>query len=151
MANNLFTAAGAVSDVLTLSKAAWRIGFSLTTLDQNTGVVEAFKDLADEARSLSTVCDSVQNELEEVDRKIEAGTPPPYSIDGRIWGCLSVQIDDARQSLNELELFVQALRGNKSSSTDPSKWGESKGVEDLRSQISRHIDNFRTTLLLIKT
>ncbi|QDS74801.1 hypothetical protein FKW77_002194 [Venturia effusa] len=151
MACTLIAAAGADSDLLALSKAAWKIGFAITALDHETGVDETLKKLADEARSFSTVCDSVHTELNEVEGKIEAVTPAPYSIGGRIWDCLTIEAQESRQLLNEMELFMQSLRERETSSAGRPEWHKNKPeVADFVSQVSRRAENFRTTLLLIK-
>jgi hypothetical protein len=157
MATTPFTATGTASDILTLSKAAWKLGSSLTKLDQDSKVVEsAVKQLADDARSLSTECDLVHAELEEVTNKIETGIPPPYTVDGRIWNCLVEQVEETRISTQELERFVQLFREDKSSVVrqTQNQWRlDEKKVQiaEFRTQLCRHTDNFRTTSLLIKT
>jgi hypothetical protein len=152
-----FTAAGTASDILTLSKAAWKLGSSLSKLDQDAGIVEpTVKELAEKARSLSSECDLVHAELEEVANKIETGTPPPYNVDGRIWNCLTVQVEEASRSIQELELLVQDFRVDESGLVGQTqrqrKLDKSKvQIENIGTQVCRHTENFRTTLLLIQT
>ncbi|KAF2815680.1 uncharacterized protein BDZ99DRAFT_376297 [Mytilinidion resinicola] len=151
------TALGTASAVLTLSKAAWRLGISLSRPDQDARIVDTtVKDLAEEVKSLGNECDLVYAELEEVVSKSETGSPPPYDIDGRLWNCLATQVEDTSRTMQELELFVRSARGEESSfiSNAQRQWKLDKikdQITSLRTKVCRHTDNLRTTLLLINT
>ncbi len=54
------TAVGTASAVLAVSKAAWRLGISLSKLDQDTKIFDStVKNLAGEVKSLGNECDLV--------------------------------------------------------------------------------------------
>jgi hypothetical protein len=156
MATTPFTATGAASDIFTLSKAAWKLGSSLTKLDRYSGIDEGVKGLVDETKALSYECDLVHTELEEVQHKIENGIPPPHTVDGRIWKCLSVQVEETRRTIHELQWFVEDFRADDSSVIgqvqSSRRLDESKAqVAKFEAQVRRHTLNFTTTLLLLKT
>ena len=150
-----FTAVGTASAVLALSKAAWKLGSSLSKLDQDTKIVDTtIKNLAGEVKSLGNECDLVYAELEDVVSKSETGSPLPYDIDGRMWNCLVTQVEEASRTLQELELFVKSVRGEVSNFVGQAqrqkKLDKSKDqIASIRTKVSRHTDNLRTTLLLI--
>lgn len=152
-----FTAGGIASAILMLSKAAWKAGSSLSKLDQDTIVVDnSVKNLADEVKSLGNDCDLVYAELEEVVNKGETGSPLPDDVDGRIWNCLVTQVEETTRTMQELELYVKSVRGEKSSFIGQAQRQRKldKGKDQIantRSNIGRLTSNFRTTLLLINT
>lgn len=152
-----FTAVGTASAVLALSKAAWKLGSSLSKLDQDTKIVDTtVKNLAREVKSLGNECDLVYAELEEVVSKSETGSPLPYDVDGRIWNCLVTQVEETSRTIQELELFVKSVRGEESSFIDQAqrqrKLDKSKDqIASIRIKVCRHTDNLHTTLLLINT
>jgi hypothetical protein len=151
------TAVGTASGVLALSKAAWKLGISLSNLDQDTRIVDAtVKNLAGEVKSLGNECDLVYAELEEAVSKSETGSPPPYDVDGRMWDCLAMQVEETSRTVQELELFVKSIRGEESSFISQAqrqrKLDKSKDqIASIRTKVCRHTNNLRTTLLLINT
>ncbi len=151
------TAAGTASAVLALSKAAWKLGSSLSKLDQDTKIVDTtVKNLAGEVKSLGNECDLVYAELEDVVSESETGSPLPYDVDGRMWSCLVTQVDETSQTMQELELFVKSVRGEESSFIGQAqrqrKLDKSKDqIVSMRTKICIQTDNLRTTLLLINT
>lgn len=152
-----FTAVGTASAVLALSKAAWKLGSSLSKLDQDTKIVDTtVKNLAGEVKSLGNEYDLVYAELEEVVSKSEAGSPLPYDAGGRMWDCLVTQVEETSRTMQELERFVKSVRGEESSFVGQAqrqrKLDKSKNqIAGIRTSICRHTDNLRITLLLIKT
>jgi len=152
-----FTAVGTPSAVLVLSKAAWKLGSSLSKLDQDTKYVDTtIKNLVWDVKSLGNECDLVYADLEEVLNKSVTGSPPPYDVDGRMWNCLATQVEEISQTMQELELFVQIVRGEESSFISQTqrqrKLDQSKDrIANIRTKVCRHTDNLRTTLLLINT
>lgn len=151
-----FTATGTASVVLTLSKAAWRLGAALSKLDQDIKFVTTVKNLAEEVKSLGNECDLIYAELEAVVSNDEAGRPPLHDVDGRMWDCLATQVDETGRTLQELELFAKTLRGEQSNSISQvqhqQELEKSKDqITTFRTKICRHADNLRTTLLLINT
>lgn len=149
-----FTAAGTASAVLALSKAAWKLGSSLSNLHQDTRIVDTtVRNLAEEVKSLGNECDLVYAELEEVVSRSETRSPLPYDVDGRIWNCLATQVEETSQTIQELELFVKTVRGEKSNFIGQAqRQRESKDqIAGIRTKVCRHTDNLRTTLLLINT
>lgn len=152
-----FTAVGTASAVLALSKAAWKLGSTLSNLDQVTNTVDTtVKILAENVKSLGNDCDLVYAELEEVVRKSETGSPPPYDVDGRMWNCLVTQVNETSRTLQELELFVRSFRGKEFDSIGQTERERQLGksqdqIASIRARICRHSDSLRTMLLLITT
>lgn len=152
-----FTAVGIASAVLALSKAAWKLGSSLSKLDQDTRIVDTtIKNLAGEVKSLGNICDLVYAELEEVVSKSEKGSPPPYDVDGRMRDCLATQVEEISRTMQELEHFVKSFRGEESNfighaqrqrNLDKSK----DQIASITTEVYRHTDNLHITLLLINT
>jgi hypothetical protein len=148
------------SAVQALSKAAWRLGSALSKLDHDAKPGDsALKDLAGEVKSLSDECDLIYGKLEEVEGKSNNGSPPPYDGDGRMWDCLATQVRESGQTLQELELFVRSVRMEEAEEASlvyhPQhlvQLNKSKGqIEAMGTDVRRHTDNLRTTLLLIQT
>jgi len=145
------------SAVLALSKAAWKLGSSLSKLDQDTKIDDTtIKNLAGEVKSLGNECDLVYAELEEVASKSETGSPLPYDDDGRMWNCLATQVEETSRTMQELELFVKSVRWEGFSFVDHAqcqrKLDKGNGqIASIRTKVCRHTDNLRTTLLLINT
>lgn len=152
-----FTAVGTASAVLALSKAAWKLGSCLSKLDQDTIIVDTtVKTLAGEVKSLGNECDLAYAELEEVVSQSETGSPLPYDVDGRVWNCLVTQVEETSRTMQELELFVNIVRGEESSFVGQvqrqRKLDKSKDqIASIRTKVCRHTDNLRITLLLINT
>ena len=152
-----FTAVGTASAVLALSKAAWKLGNSLSKLDEDTKIVDTtVKNLAGEVKSLGNECELVYAELEEVSSKSETGSPLPYDVDGRIWSCLVTQLEETSRTIQELELFVKAVRGEESNFIGQPqrlrKWDKIKDqIANIRIKVCWHTENWRTMLLLINT
>jgi hypothetical protein len=152
-----FTAVGTASAVLALSKAAWKLGISLSKLDQDPKNVDTtVKDLIGDVKSLSNECDLVYVELEEVISKSEIGSPPTYDVDGKMRIRLATQVEEASQTMQELELFVKGVRGEESCFIGQvqHRWklDQSRNqIASIRTKVCRHTDNFHTTLLLINT
>ena len=154
MGVNPFTAAGTASAVLALSKAAWKLGSSLSNLHQDSRIVDTtVRNLAEEIKSLGNECDLAYAELEEIVSRSETGSPPPYDVDCRIWNCLATQVEETSRTIKELELFVKSVRGEKFNFIGQTqRQRESKDqIAGIRTRVCRHTDNLRTTLLLINT
>jgi hypothetical protein len=156
MANPL-TAVGTSAAVLTLSKAAWKLGISLSNLDQDSKTVDtAVKVLAEEVKAFGNECDVVYAELEEVVGKSGTGLTPPYDVDGRLWECLAMQVEETNRTMQELELFVKNVRGKESRFIGHSQRGrkldKSKDqIANITTNVRRHTGNLRITLVLINT
>ncbi|KAF2792451.1 hypothetical protein K505DRAFT_246639 [Melanomma pulvis-pyrius CBS 109.77] len=152
-----FPAVGTDSAVLALSKAAWKLGISLSKLDQDTKIVDTtVKNLAGEVKSLGNECDLVYAELEEIVNKNDTGSPPPYDVDGRMWDCLAMQVEETGRTMQELELFVKSVRGEATSFIGQAqrqrKLDKSKDqIASIRTKVCAHTNNLRITLLLINT
>jgi len=151
----VFIAGGTASAVLAMSKAAWKLGISLSKLDQDTKIVDAtVKNLAGEVKSLGNECDLVYAELDEVSSQSETASPSLYDVDGRMWDCLATQVEETSQTMQELELFVKFVRGEESSLISQAqrqrKLDRSKDqIASIRTKVCRNTDNLRITLLLI--
>lgn len=150
-----FTVVGTASAVLALSKAAWKLGISLSKLDQDTEIVDnTVKNMAGEVKSLGNECDLVYAEFEEVMSKSETGSLAPFDVDKKMWNCLATQVEETSRTIQELEMFVKSVRGEESSFIEKAqrqrKLDNSKDeIASIRTNVCRHTDNLRTTLLLI--
>lgn len=150
-----FTPVGTASAVLALSKTAWKLGTSLSKLDQDTKIIDTtVKNLAEDVKSLGNECDLVYAELEEIVVKSEIGSSPPDDVDGRIWNCLATQVEETSRTMQELKLFVKSEREEESSvfgqAQRQRKLNQSKDqIVSIRTKVCRHTNNLRTTLLLI--
>jgi hypothetical protein len=143
------------SAVLTLSKAAWSVGLSLSTLNEDADIVgSAVQDLAAEAKTLGIECDQAYNTIRQVADK-EATSPPSTQIsDDTPWDCLAIQVDEALRMIQELEHFIKIVRGEDSRFIGQSqrlrKLDKSKEkIAHTRTKVTRHIIDLRFTLLLI--
>lgn len=147
------SAADTASAVLALSKAAWKIGSSLSKLDQDTTIVDTtVKNLVEDVKSLGNECDLVFAELEEVVSKSETGSPLPCGVNGNMLNCLVTQVDETRRTMQELELFVKSARGEESSFIGQAQRQRKKDqIASIRTKVCTHTDNLRTILLLINT
>lgn len=149
-----FTAGDTASAVFALSKAAWKVGDSLSKLDQDTKIVDTtVKNLAREVKSLGDICDLVCAGLEEVTTKSGIGPSPPHDVDGRVWTCLATQVEETSTTMQELEQFVKLVRGEESGFVGQAqrqrKLDRSKDqVAIMGEKVRRHTDNLHTTLLL---
>lgn len=143
------------SSVLALGQAVWRVQTSLSTINEDPDTPE-FRtgDLKKELKSLGTECDLAYALLDEVVDKRRTASATTPSLDGRLWDCLAMVVEEATNTLHELELFVKIVEGEESRfigqaqrlrKLDKSK--ESLAV--TRTRATRHIDEFRLTLLLI--
>lgn len=145
------------SAVLAVSKAAWKLGISLSKLDQDTRNFDTtVKNLAVEVKSLGNECDLVYAGLGEVISKRETGSPPPYDVDGSMWNCLATQVEEISRILQELELFVKSVREEESSAIGQAQHQRkldrsNDKIASVRTKVCRHTINLRTTLLMINT
>ena len=152
-----FTDVGTASAVLALSEAAWKLGNSLSKLDQDTKIVDSTaQKLAGEVKSLGNECELIYAELENSTSKSETGSPLPYDVDGRIWSCLVTQVEETSRTIQELELFVKGIRGEEPNSIDrpqrQRKRDKSKDqIASIRIKVRWHTEDWRTMLLLINT
>ena len=152
-----FTAVGTASAVLSLSKAAWKLGSSLSKLDQDTKILgTTVNALAWDVKSLGNECDLVYAELEEVVGKNGTGSPPPYDVDGTIWNCLATQVEETSRTMQELEVFVKGVREEESGfigqAQHQRELNKSRNqIASIRTRVCRHTDNLHTLLSLINT
>lgn len=149
------TAMGTAPTVLALSKAAWKLGISLSKLDQDINTIDTtVKNLAVDVKSLGNECDLVYAELEAVESQSETGSPPPNNIDSRIWNCLGTQVEEISRTMQELELYVINVRGEESGFIgQPQRQRKLDISRDqiagIRTKVGMHADNLRMTLSLI--
>ena len=151
-----FTAMDTASAILALSKAAWRLGLSISKLDQDTKIVDtSLKYLAGDVKSLGNECDLVYAELEEGVRKSEKTSSLPDNVESKIWKCLATQVKETCQTMQELESFVRCF---KEESTFVNQTQRQRKLDENREQITsirikirRHTNNLCTVLLLINT
>jgi hypothetical protein len=150
-------AADTVSAVLEVGKAVWKLGLSLSNVNQQTQIANTtIKNLAAEVKLLGDECDLIYVELEEVINKSRTSSTPPYDVHGRIWNCLATQTEEISRTMQELELFVKSIKAEKSSfNSKAQSQGKPDEIKDqiasLRTKVYRHTDNLRTTLLLLNT
>ncbi|KAI9689595.1 MAG: hypothetical protein M1822_010247 [Bathelium mastoideum] len=149
------TAVGAASAVLALSKGAWKLGNSLSKLDQDTETVDTIvEDLAGETKLLGNECDLIYAALEKVVGKGEIGLPTSYDVNGRMWSCVATQAEEASRTVQDLELFATHVEGNEPNSTGRAQRqrkldnGQNQ-IASFRTKVCWHTDNLHTTLLLI--
>jgi hypothetical protein len=148
---------GTASAVLALSKAAWTVGVSLSTLNEDTEIIgSTIKNLAEEVRSFGNVCDLACATLQEVIDKSDPASPLSRAVDSRLWDCLATQVDEACQMIQELELFVKIVRGEETRFIGQAqrlrRLDKSKDkIAQTRAIVVRHTDDLRFTLLLLKT
>ena len=152
-----FTAVGTTSAILALSKTAWKLGNSLSKLDQDTKIVDTtVMNLSGEVKALGNECDLIYAELDEVVTKNKTGSPLPDDVDGRMWNCLGTQVEETSQTIQELELLVKTVRGEKYRSIGQAqrqrKLDNSKDqIASIRTKVCSNTNNLRTTLLLLNT
>lgn len=154
MANTPSTAAGTTAAVLALSKRAWKLGIALSKLEQDADVVDtATRILTEDVKSLVIDCDLVYSELETVLSNSETGPARLYDVDDRIWGCLDMQMEEASHTMQELELYIESYKETFqfiSQAQREKKLSEIKlQIASIRSNVCRHAENLRTTLLLL--
>jgi len=148
-------AAGTASAILALSKAAWKLGISLSKLDQDSKIIDnTVKDLVGEVKSLSNECDLVYVELEEVIGKSEIESPPAYDVDGKMSLRLVSQVEEANKTMQELEMFIESVRMEESYVIGQVQYwlklDQSRDqIASIRTKVCRHTDSFHASLLLI--
>jgi hypothetical protein len=151
-----FTIVGTASAVLALSKAAWKLGISLSKLDRDTETVDTtIKNLAGEVKSLSNEYDLIYTELDEVLSKSETGSLAPFDVDGKMWNCLATQVEETSRTIEGLEMFVKSVRVEDSSFMEKPQHqrkleNRKDEIASIRTNVCRHTDNLGITLLLIK-
>jgi hypothetical protein len=154
----LLTTVSTASATFALSKTAWKLGISLSKLHRDTNNVDTtVENLAGDVKSLSNQCDLVYAKLEDIASKDNVASPPPYHfVDGRMWDCLAVQVEETSGTIKELEVFVKNVVGEESSFIAQGqlqrKLENSKDqIISLRRKVCTHTDNLCTTLLMINT
>jgi hypothetical protein len=147
--------AATASAVLGLSKSAWKLGISLSNLDQDANNVNlAIKSLAGEVKSLGNECDHLYIVLDEVASKSETGPSPAGDVDERIWNCLATQVEETNQTIKELGVFARSEEESNFIG-QVRRWrkldNDSDRIADISTKVCRHTDGLHTTLLLINT
>lgn len=141
--------------VLALSKAAWKLASSLSKLDQDTNIVDVtVRNLIEELKSLGNEWDLVYAELEEELDKTKTESPLLCDVDSRVWHCLVAQVEDTSRTMQELELLFNDVRGEESGLAGQiprqRRLDKSKDqIASIRTQVCRHTENLRITLLVI--
>jgi len=146
------------SAALVLSKAAWKLGNSLSNLSRDTQLVDPeMENVANDVKVLGTECDVLYTELEKAKRSHETRSIPAANIDydhKRLWNCLTVDIDEAGRSLQELEMLMRRMKDEEARSgfyvQDQSLIDRSKTqIASIRTQIRRNADQLRTLSLTV--
>jgi hypothetical protein len=146
----------AASAVLALSKAAWKLGISLSRLDQDAETIDTtIQNLVGDVKSLGNECDLVYAEVEERVGKSDSGSLAQFDVDGALWNCLATQAEETNRTIQELQIFIEKSNREKFISTENAlrqrKLTISKDeIAGTRINICRHTDNLRMTLPLIK-
>lgn len=154
---NQLTAADTASAVLLLSKAAWKLGISLSKLNRNDKLVNiTVKDLAGDVRALSIECDSVFAELEEVVSSGSTRSRSYHDSEEGEWDHLLRQVEETGRTLQELETFVQGARGEESNPHDQAQCQRRLErvvgqITSIKKRVFMHTKNLRTTPWLINT
>jgi hypothetical protein len=160
MGDSPLTPVDTASAVLALSKATWRLGTSFSKLTHDAKPVDsALKNLAEDIKSLSTECDLIYAKLDELTGRGSNESPLPYVGDGRIFDCLTLQVREASQTIQELEQFVRSGRMEETEEVSlvyhPQHLVQLNKsldqIEEMGNDVRRHTDNLRITLLLIQT
>jgi hypothetical protein len=160
MGDSLLTPVDTASAVLVLSKATWRLGTSFSKLDHDVKPVDsALKNLAEDIKSLSTECDLIYAKLDKLAGRGSNDSSLPYDGDGRMFECLTLQVREASQTIQELEQFARSVRMGKAEETSLvyhsqhlMQLNKSRDqIEERGHDVRRHTDSLRITLLLIQT
>jgi hypothetical protein len=143
------------SAVLALSKATWRVGVSLSTLDDYVDDLGfTVKDIAAEVKSLGVECDLTYAILDEVKEKSERALAATNSVYHRLWESFAMQAEESSATIQDLDLFAKVLRGEETRYIGQAqrlrKLDKSKDkMATTRARIARHVDDFRFTLLIL--
>ena len=152
-----FTAAGTASSVLDLSKRAWKLGISLSKFEQDTGIVDStLKLLTEEVKALALECDLIFAEVDEASGKNESALSSLRHALDLLWESLDLQVEEIGRTMQELELFMDSVRGENSRLIGQAQRqrkmnGRMNQIANLRTNVCRQTENFRITLLLINT
>jgi hypothetical protein len=149
------SAVGTASAVLTLSQAAWKLGSSLSKLDQEAKAVDGvMQNLAESVKTLGHECDLLYAELDEAIKKSEMRSLLPDDVNGRMWQCLGTTVEETTRTMQELQLLVKNVRGGEEDSMgqSPRQWKlhQTKPyIARIKAQICGHSDNLHLIRLLI--
>lgn len=152
-----FTTTGTASTVLDLSKRAWKLGISLSKLEQDVDVVDpTLKILTEEVKALGIECDLVYEEVDQVSGKDDSGLSSLSNALDSLWEGFELQVEEMTRTMQELELFMNSVRGDDSRLIGQAQRqrkmnGRKNQIAGIRTKVCRHTDNLRTTLLLINT
>jgi hypothetical protein len=151
------TTESTVSATLALSKIAWRLGISLQKLHQDRNIVDTTVEyLAGDVKSLSVQFDLVYAQLEGIVSNENAASPPRCQVvDGRMWDCLTSQVGEIGETIQELEAFVKNFVEELSFTSQGQLQGKLENSKDqiasLRRKVCAHTDGLRITLLMTNT
>jgi uncharacterized protein YoxC len=150
------TTESTVSATLALSKIAWKLGVSLSKLYQDTNIVDTTVEyLAGDVKSLSVQFDLVYAQSESIVSKENAASPPRHIVDGRMWDCLTSQVGEIGETIQELEAFVKNFVEELSFTSQGQLQGKLENSKDqiasLRRKVCAHTDGLRITLLMTNT
>ncbi|KAH7110897.1 hypothetical protein B0J11DRAFT_562638 [Dendryphion nanum] len=157
MISTPLTSSHTSSTILGLSKRAWKLGIALSKLDQDSDVVDpTVKVLTEEVKALGVECDLIYAELDEVAGKNGPAPPSLNDVVDGVSACLEVQVGDIGRSMQELEMFVDSVRGEDSRLIGQAQRqrrlnGRRNQIASIRTKVCRQTDNLRTTLLLMNT
>jgi hypothetical protein len=136
------------SAVFALSRVTWRIGDFLPALKQNSDIPDsAVGDLIAEVKSFGRRCESAHATLQERVEQKET-THSVHTVDNVLWDCIAVQVDEASRTLQELELFIQDVRGEETRRIAAGHLDKGKEMATTRTRVVRHIDDLYFTMLL---
>lgn len=150
-------AADIASATLLLSKQAWKLGISLSKLEQNAELVgTTAKVLIEDVKALGFESDLLYAELEEALSKSETDPRLIYRVNDRVWSCLEQQVEEIGRTIRELGDFIKSIRGQ---GFHPTNYNQRKRKQDemeeeiahFRIGVCRHTDNLQAILLTINT
>ncbi|KAH7073058.1 hypothetical protein BKA63DRAFT_56665 [Paraphoma chrysanthemicola] len=143
--------------VFALGKTAWKVGITLSNLDDNIETNGfAVTDLTEDVKSLGNVCDVAYARLEDVRKRNDARSILPAELIHRIWACFAAQVDATSHAIEELNQFVRFVRGENTETIGQAQCTRrleksSKQLPDPRTNIGRHAESLSVALQLIIT
>jgi len=98
------------SAVLDLSKAAWKLENELYRLYKDTQHVdETVRTLEAEIKALANACDLICVQMQPFLGSTVVPSKRQHDQDGRLWQCLSRQVDECNDTLSDLQRVLDSV------------------------------------------
>jgi chitinase len=137
------THAATTSAVFALGQAAWKIVDFLPAVKEDTDILGfTVDDLTADIKLLGLGCESAYATLQGKVEQRET-THLTHAVDNGLWDCLVMQVEEASRTLQDLEHFIQKVRGEVVGHLD-----KDKEMAITRTRVVRHIDDLYLTVLL---